>query len=119
MPLFVQKPLIFVLEDDSTLRHIICTYLQQIGYEAIGFATGEDLLGGLHHRLPFAVVSDINLGNIDGEAIARDAIALHPDLPIIILSARAESRDLSYARAVIPKGTDSLQALKQALEDLA
>lgn len=119
MPRFIQKPLVFVLEDDASQLEIVCAYLQQLGYETAGFSAARLLLAGLDGRDPFAVVTDLDLPGMDGHTLALKIMDRNPNVPIIVLSGRSEGRDLGYAQAVIPKNTHALAALKAALEELA
>ncbi|MEY3008157.1 MAG: hypothetical protein RI942_2499 [Pseudomonadota bacterium] len=114
---------ILVVEDDFNLREAILDALSSQGHAVRGIECAEavpeqaDLL-----QLDCAIL-DLNLPGEDGVSLAKRLRASHPDLGIIMLSARARSEDRGVGYA---SGADiyltkpaSLAELNQALMALA
>lgn len=84
---------ILVVEDHPDSREILIFQLQQIGYEVIGAATGEEGVEKALTEDPHLIVMDLMLPGIDGiEATAR--IKKNPrtaHIPVIALTAFAET----------------------------
>lgn len=84
---------VLILEDHDRLRDMLAQHLMQHGCHAIGVPDGE----GMQHVLsqePFdVVVLDLNLPDEDGLSIARRLRASHPDIFIIMMTARNTSAD--------------------------
>lgn len=114
---------ILVVEDDDNLRASILDALGSRGHAVRGVDCAEalpeqaDLL-----QLDFAIL-DLNLPDEDGISLSKRLRQTHPDLGIIMLSARARSEDRSTGYA---SGADiyltkpaSLAELNQAILALA
>src|SRR5690242_19169518 len=79
---------ILVVDDDADVRDIATTILDELGYEAIGAASGAAALAVLAtegHRID-ALFSDIMMPGMNGFELAQRAKAAHPDLKIILTS---------------------------------
>lgn len=93
--------LILVVDDEPTIREVVRKYLVLAGYRVVEAATGPDALRLIKDQSPALIVLDIMLPGLDGLAITRtlrdpaEAAALHvmDDIPIILLTARAEELD--------------------------
>jgi len=86
---------ILVVEDDGDIGQLIVHYLERAGHEATLVANGTDGIASVRHRKPDVVVLDLMLPGVDGLEVCR-AIrgdAATADLPIIMLTARAEEAD--------------------------
>ncbi|MBO0796439.1 MAG: response regulator [Ktedonobacteraceae bacterium] len=67
-------PLILVIDDSATIRHITTTYLEREGFEVMAFPDGVEALRWLASpcsRIPDLVVLDIGLPKMDGYEVAR------------------------------------------------
>ena len=83
-------PLVFVIDDDASLRRALERLLRAEGYAVEGFASAEAYLERAHHDGPGCVLLDLALPGIDGlelqARLARDTRAL----PIVFLSGHAD-----------------------------
>ena len=88
----ISKPVILVVEDDAPVRNLIVTTLETRGYDHIIATTGTEALRSASDSKPDIVILDLGLPDIDGiEVIKR--IRTWSQMPIIIVSARAEDAD--------------------------
>jgi two-component system, OmpR family, phosphate regulon response regulator PhoB len=86
---------IVLVEDDGDLAASLTLALERDGYALRHFGTGTAGLAGILEEPPDLVLLDLNLPDIDGLALCRELRGTPAvrDLPIIMLTARAEERD--------------------------
>jgi len=83
---------ILVVEDERRIAQIATDYLQHAGFAVITAADGEEALAVARERPPDLVVLDLGLPRLDGIEVAR-RLRRESDVPIIMLTARAEESD--------------------------
>ena len=79
--------IVYIVEDDATLRDELAHLLELNGYEA---RTCTDFINAAHDALdvqPDCVILDLGLPGADGQSICRD-IRRQSDVPIIVLTAK-------------------------------
>ena len=88
----MNKPLILVVEDDSTVRNLITTTLKSNNYAYITAANGEAAIAAATTQQPDIVFLDLGLPDMDGIVIIK-RIRSWSQMPIIVISARSEDAD--------------------------
>ena len=63
----MNKPLILVVEDDSTVRNLITTTLKSNDYRYISAPNGESAISNASSQQPDIVLLDLGLPDMDGE----------------------------------------------------
>ncbi len=84
---------ILVVEDNDALREATLAFLQQQGHNVRGVAMAEDIdvmAGGF---VPDVYVIDINLPDEDGLSLTRRLREAHPNVGIVITTARTQIGD--------------------------
>lgn len=86
---------ILVVDDDPTIRNVVCGYLEQAGYEVLVATNGQLAQQLLRRERPELVVLDLMLPDKDGWEITRwlRGDRLLAATPIIMLTARVEDTD--------------------------
>ncbi|ATB49915.1 sigma-54-dependent transcriptional regulator [Corallococcus macrosporus] len=84
MPLFRT---ILVADDEPSIRHILTLVLTDGGYEVRAVADGEDALRELAARDYDVLLCDVRMPKKDGLAVLREAMAAHPGLTAVVMSA--------------------------------
>ena len=79
---------ILVLEDDAKLNQIVCTYLNDSGFEAKGCLNANDAYDELYNSLYDLIISDIMMPEVDGFEFARTVWQVNRHIPILFMSAR-------------------------------
>jgi adenylate cyclase len=89
-------PRILVVDDNATNRDILTTRLKAHGYEALQAADGQEALAAVKQQRPDLILLDVMMPKLDGIETCRrlkgdDTL---PFLPIILVTARADSKDI-------------------------
>ncbi|RCW71257.1 ATP-binding protein [Pseudorhodoferax soli] len=117
---------IMVVDDERALLELAEELLAGLGYEPVGYPTAEAALAAFEaapQRFD-AVVTDLALPGLQGDALAERLLALRPGLPVLLVSgnlgAATEQQALAGGvRAVLHKplaGRDLAEGLARALE---
>ena len=87
--------MIYLLEDDDSIRKLVVYGLQSQGYEAQGFALPSEFWRAMDAQLPELLLLDIMLPEEDCLSILRKLRAAAPTrkLPVIILTAKNTEYD--------------------------
>lgn len=88
------KQRILLCEDDESLGMLLRDYLQAKGYEAELYLDGEEGYKAFTKSSFDLCVLDVMMPRKDGFALAQDIRLLHPDVPIIFLTARNLKEDI-------------------------
>jgi len=89
----VPRQLVLVVEDDPAIREGLAATLESEGYDVALAANGNDALAMARTVEPALVLLDIMLPGRNGYDVCRDLRRTHPDLPVIMLTAKSESID--------------------------
>ena len=88
----MNKPLVLVVEDDTSVRNLITTTLKTYEYRYLSAQNGASaVMEALSHN-PDIVLLDLGLPDMDGVEIIRK-IRSWSNMPIIVISARTEDSD--------------------------
>jgi len=119
------KPVILVADDSIAIRTQEKRILEAAGYEVVTAVDGLEAYNKLRTRDFDAVVSDVQMPNLDGLSLAA-RIRQHKEyneLPIVLVTSLASDEDKrrgaeAGANAYIPKGTFSQEELVETLRRL-
>ena len=78
---------VLVVDDEESMRHLLTVILTDRGYDVRAVSNGDDALRELSTRDYDLVLSDVRMPRMDGLALLRKALQLHPDLTFIVMSA--------------------------------
>ncbi len=84
---------ILIVDDDPVVRDIVRAYLQAQGYEVSVLHHGMGLQRRLQIERPDLVVLDIMMPELDGISALRTLRVAGDDIPVILLTARADVID--------------------------
>jgi two-component system phosphate regulon response regulator OmpR len=84
---------IWVVDDDPELRQLLSTYLSEQGYEVRCMGDGAQLMARLEGQRPDLLVLDLMLPGDDGLSLLRRLRDGADDLPVLMLTARADAVD--------------------------
>lgn len=101
------KTKILYIEDEAYLARIVKDTLELKGYEVIHKKDGTRILEQITSHNPDVCLLDVMLPHIDGFTIANHIRNIHPQLPIIFLTAKTQTEDL--VKGFSSGGTDYLR----------
>ncbi|KAF1686971.1 nitrogen regulation protein NR(I) [Pseudoxanthomonas broegbernensis] len=79
---------VWVVDDDRSVRFVLATALREAGYEVDGFENASSALDALDVRgAPDLLFTDVRMPGQDGLALLDRLKAVHPQLPVIVMSA--------------------------------
>jgi two-component system cell cycle sensor histidine kinase/response regulator CckA len=83
---------ILVVEDESTLRRLLCLSLERRGYRVHSARDGAEAMNIFRQQLGAIplVVSDIMMPHMNGIELKRNAVALRPDVKFLFMSGYSE-----------------------------
>ena len=84
--------LVLVVDDEQKIVRIARDYLEQSGFRVLSASNGPLALAAARHDRPDLIVLDLMLPGMDGLDVCR-ALRRESDVPIIMLTARAEEAD--------------------------
>jgi DNA-binding response OmpR family regulator len=85
---------VLLVEDDERISEPLIRVLRAENFEVVHVAAGQPALIAISESRPDLVLLDLTLPDIDGLDVCRKLRADHPDLPVIMLTARAEEMDV-------------------------
>ncbi|TLX77887.1 response regulator transcription factor [Pseudomonas nicosulfuronedens] len=84
---------LLLIDDDVELCELLTTWLTQEGFSIRAAHDGAQARAALGSRAPDAVVLDVMLPDGSGLELLKSLRSDHPDLPVLMLSARGEPLD--------------------------
>lgn len=88
----MNKPLILVVEDDSSVKNLITTTLKTHEYRYLSASNGASAIMEASSHNPEIVLLDLGLPDMDGIDVIK-RIRTWSNMPIIVISARSEDTD--------------------------
>jgi two-component system, OmpR family, response regulator len=87
-------PRLLVVDDEDTIRELLCGSLRFAGYEVASAGSGAEALRASISGRPDLVLLDVRMPDGDGFEVARRMRAAgSPEVPVIFLTARDEVHD--------------------------
>ena len=84
--------MIYLVEDDKSIRNLVEYALREKGYEVCGFSDGSNIVDEVRNKNIDLLILDIMLPEKDGLSILKE-IREFSNLPIIMLTARTDEVD--------------------------
>jgi two-component system OmpR family response regulator len=84
---------VLLVEDDQKIAHIVKVYLEGAGYRVVHAETAGDGLALALKEPPLLVILDLMLPDTSGEELCLKLKEVHPDVPIIMLTAKASEEE--------------------------
>ena len=103
-------PQVLVVDDSTLVRGLILRLLHRAGYRAVAVDNGASAKAFLGAAKPFLVISDLQMPGSDGWDLLAFCHDHHPEVPVLILSGRAQGqrREIErWAAGFLPKPFDA------------
>jgi DNA-binding response OmpR family regulator len=85
---------VLIVEDDQLIASSLARALQAQGYDASSAASIADATTSIGRQVPDLVLLDLGLPDGDGTELASRMTRLHPNVPVIALTARSDEIDI-------------------------
>jgi DNA-binding response OmpR family regulator len=85
-------PTILLVEDETKLRDLLRTYLEQAGFSVLSTGSGAEALSLATTAEPDLLVLDLGLPDLGGQTVARE-LRTPSSTPILMLTARSSEED--------------------------
>lgn len=106
---------ILVVEDDANLNKLVCSYLNNSGFETTGCLNAEDAYEEMYNNLYELIISDIMMPEVDGFEFAESVRRVNKNIPILFMSAKD---DLSSKQKGFRLGIDDYMVKPIELDEL-
>ena len=119
--------IVYIVDDDPSVRKATLRLLRSAGYHAVEFETAEDFLSHRRANRPSCLILDLQMPGLSGVELQQQLEARHEDLPIIFMTGHGDiptSVDAMKHGAVdfLPKPVDDeklLETVRLAVEQHA
>lgn len=106
---------ILVVEDDRDLNRVVCSFLMQNGFEAVGCPGADAAYDAMYETHFDCIVSDVMMPGVDGFAFAQAVRALDQEIPLLFMTARD---DLAAKQRGFRVGVDDYMVKPIELDEL-
>lgn len=119
--------IVWVVDDDESIRWVLEKALQKAGLTPRGFKDGQAALDALQKAQPDVLITDIRMPGLDGLSLLEKIGASNPELPVIVITAHSDldsavSAYQTGAFEYLPKPfdlNDAVELTKRALQSRA
>jgi PAS domain S-box-containing protein len=93
--LLVPRATLLVVDDEPIVRDVTATVLTALGFQVVTATDGTDALFKLanHEGDVNAMLTDLQMPHMNGQALVRVVVKMIPDLPIIAMSGKFTAQD--------------------------
>jgi FixJ family two-component response regulator len=89
-PMASVKPLVYVVDDDISLRESLESLIINAGWRPALFPSAMEFLESPRSAVPSCLILDVGLPDLDGLELQRRLTAERVDMPIIFITARGD-----------------------------
>lgn len=86
---------LLIVEDDETLQKVLQEFLQTEGFVTDTASSGSQALAKIEKGPPSLVLLDLGLPDIQGETVLAEIRKSHPELPVVILTAKSKPHEIA------------------------
>jgi two-component system OmpR family response regulator len=97
------SPHVLVVDDEPELLHVLAGYLDRIGFRVTATGDVEVAAHAAHVDDVDLLLTDLCIGVDCGMALAERVWALHPDIPVVLMSGAAHSLPTVPGLTFVPK----------------
>ncbi|MES3003568.1 MAG: response regulator transcription factor [Pseudomonadota bacterium] len=86
----VDRPIVFVVDDDASMREAVQDLIASVGMEARGFATPQEFLESSRPDAPSCLVLDVRLPGASGLAFQQELARSGAPVPVIFITGHGD-----------------------------
>jgi len=85
-----KKPLVFVVDDDSSVRESLKNLIRSAGLDAQAFSSAQEFLASQRPKTPSCLVLDVQLPGLSGLDLQEELVKAGIEIPIIFISGHGD-----------------------------
>ena len=89
-PMPPASPIVFVVDDDVSVRESLQLLIQNQGWQAETFASAQEFLDHRRVALPSCLILDVSLPGLDGLELQQQVVGERTDMPIIFITGHGD-----------------------------
>jgi len=83
----MEQERILIVDDDQGLLQLLKMRLAAMGFDVTTCTSGEEAIAEARRQLFDLAITDLRLGGLDGLAVTEELLLIHPNIPVLILTA--------------------------------
>ncbi len=83
----MEQERILVVDDDQGLLQLLKMRLAAMGFDVTTCTSGEEAIAEARRQIFDLAITDLRLGGLDGLAVTEELLLIHPNIPVLILTA--------------------------------
>ncbi len=83
----MEQERILVVDDDQGLLQLLKMRLTAMGFDVTTCTSGEEAVAEARRQIFDLAITDLRLGGLDGLAVTEELLLIHPNIPVLILTA--------------------------------
>ena len=88
----LEDAIVYILDDDPSVRRSLERLARSAGFEARGFATAAEFLAAQRERRPACLILDLLLPDMRGLDVQRQLTLIDPGLHVVVLTGYGDDR---------------------------
>lgn len=84
------KPVVFVVDDDASVRGALENLLRSVGLRVAAFASAQEFLASPRANAPGCLILDVRLPGVSGLDLQEQLSRSRPDLPIVFITGHGD-----------------------------
>ena len=80
------KPSIFFVDDEESMREVVCETLERLDVEVTSFSSARDCLEQLRYKNCNLLITDVKMPDMDGLTLAEEAKRIAPWVEVLVVS---------------------------------
>lgn len=108
---------VLIVDDDPMMTKTLADILRVMGYKADVAHCGPEALDKIKKGKVDCVLTDIKMPDMDGVELYEAVKAIHPDMPVVMMTAYSADKRVKGAVACLNKPLD-IEGLIQVLKDV-
>lgn len=85
-----EKPHVWIIDDDESIRWVLQKSLEQAGMEVTSFNKADGILERLKTSEPDTIITDVRMPGMDGLTLLTALSESYPEIPVIIMTAHSD-----------------------------
>jgi len=83
----MEQERILIVDDDQGLLQLLKMRLAAMGFDVTTCTSGEEAIAEARRQVFDLAITDLRLGGLDGLAVTEELLLIHPNIPVLILTA--------------------------------